>query len=141
MHNTTLQSYNNHNAFGMLQPNRHYTFSEEYKFGFQGQELENEEKGYGNTISFTFRDYDPRTGRMKSTDPLEREYPYYSPYAFSGNRVIDALEFEGLEPWQLNEINYMSKNGFRRHVNRMFSSYLENKNSVNVQTDCAKFQY
>jgi len=29
---------------------------------------------------------------------LTKKYPYYSPYAFSGNRVIDATELEGLEP-------------------------------------------
>jgi hypothetical protein len=31
-------------------------------------------------------------------DPLITKYPYYSPYTFSGNRIIDALELEGLEP-------------------------------------------
>lgn len=30
------------------------------------------------------------------------KYPFYSPYAFSGNRVIDALELEGLEPESVN---------------------------------------
>jgi hypothetical protein len=31
-------------------------------------------------------------------DPLFREYPFYSPYAFSGNEVISKIELEGLEP-------------------------------------------
>jgi hypothetical protein len=31
-------------------------------------------------------------------DPLFKKYPFYSPYAFSGNRVIDMIELEGLEP-------------------------------------------
>jgi len=31
-------------------------------------------------------------------DPLEKDYPYYSPYQFSGNRPIDKVELEGLEP-------------------------------------------
>jgi hypothetical protein len=31
-------------------------------------------------------------------DPLAAKYPYWTPYAFSGNRVIDMIELEGLEP-------------------------------------------
>ena len=32
-----------------------------------------------------------------ATDPLEKKYPWNSPYAFSENRVIDGVELEGLE--------------------------------------------
>jgi hypothetical protein len=41
--------------------------------------------------------HDPRVGRFFAIDPLFRKYPHNSPYAFSENRVIDAIEFEGLE--------------------------------------------
>lgn len=41
---------------------------------------------------------DPRLGRFFTIDPLTAEYPHYSPYQFSGNRVIDCIELEGLEP-------------------------------------------
>ena len=41
--------------------------------------------------------HDPRVGRFFATDPLEGKYPWYSPYQFSGNRVIDAIELEGAE--------------------------------------------
>lgn len=41
--------------------------------------------------------YDPRIGRFFAVDPLTEKYPYNSPYAFSENRVIDAVELEGLE--------------------------------------------
>ncbi len=43
--------------------------------------------------------HDPRIGRFFAVDPLTGKYPFYSPYAFSGNRVIDAIELEGLEPY------------------------------------------
>lgn len=36
-------------------------------------------------------------------NPLFREYPYNSPYAFSENRVIDGIELEGLEYLNYNE--------------------------------------
>jgi hypothetical protein len=41
--------------------------------------------------------HDPRVGRFFATDPLEENYSWNSPYAFSSNRVIDAVELEGLE--------------------------------------------
>lgn len=41
--------------------------------------------------------HDPRVGRFFSVDPLARDYPWNSSYAFSENRVIDGIELEGLE--------------------------------------------
>ncbi len=69
-----------------------------YRFGFQGQEQDDEVKGDGNSVNYKYRVHDPRLGRFLSIDPLAPEYPFYSPYVFSGNRVIDAVELEGLEP-------------------------------------------
>jgi hypothetical protein len=39
-----------------------------------------------------------RIGRFWSVDPLAAKYPHYSPYQFSGNRLTDMVELEGLEP-------------------------------------------
>ncbi len=55
-------------------------------------------KGAGNSVNFEYRMHDPRIGRFFARDPLASKYPWNSPYAFSGNRVIDAVELEGLEP-------------------------------------------
>ena len=41
--------------------------------------------------------HDPRVGRFFAIDPLFKDYPYNSTYAFSENRVMDAIELEGLE--------------------------------------------
>ncbi|MCF8374277.1 MAG: hypothetical protein K9H64_21830 [Bacteroidales bacterium] len=71
---------------------------DEYRFGFQGQEKDDEVKGAGNSINYKYRMHDPRIGRFFAVDPLTAKYPFYSPYAFSGNRVIDCIELEGLEP-------------------------------------------
>jgi hypothetical protein len=49
-------------------------------------------------LNYTYRMHDPRVGRFFAVDPLTKKYPYYSPYTFSGNRVIDAIELEGAEP-------------------------------------------
>ncbi|EID72758.1 YD repeat-containing protein [Imtechella halotolerans K1] len=48
-------------------------------------------------MNFTFRMYDPRLGRFFTVDPLSKQYPFYSPYQFSGNNVISHKELEGGE--------------------------------------------
>jgi len=91
-----ITSANDYFPFGSEMPGRSYN-SGEYRYGFQGQEKDDEVKGSGNSINYKYRIHDPRLGRFFSIDPLFREYPWNSTYAFSENRVIDALELEGLE--------------------------------------------
>jgi RHS repeat-associated protein len=69
----------------------------DYRYGFQGQEKDDEVKGEGNSINYKYRMHDPRIGRFFAVDPLAPKYPHNSPYAFSENRVIDGVELEGLE--------------------------------------------
>ncbi|WP_299897650.1 DUF6443 domain-containing protein [uncultured Aquimarina sp.] len=89
-------AYNDYYPFGMLLPNRNGNASE-YRYGFQGQEKDDEIKGEGNSVNFKYRMHDPRIGRFFAVDPLADEYSYNSPYAFSENRVVDGVEFEGAE--------------------------------------------
>lgn len=93
---TTLTDYN---CFGMEMEGRTYSesVSSKYPFGFQGQQSEDELYGEGNASFFKYRISDNRLGRFFSIDPLAAKYPHNSPYAFSENRVIDAIELEGLE--------------------------------------------
>jgi RHS repeat-associated protein len=80
----------------MLVPNR-YGNSGAYRYGFQGQEKDDELRGEGNSLNYTYRMHDPRVGRFFAADPLTKDYPWYSPYSFSGNKVIAFVELEGLE--------------------------------------------
>ena len=89
-----MKTYNY--PFGSFKPLRH-SGSNDYRFGFQGQEVDNEVKGDGNSVNYKYRINDPRLGRFLSIDPLSKDYPWNSPYAFSENRVIDGVELEGLE--------------------------------------------
>lgn len=68
-----------------------------YRFGFQGQENENDLYGTGNASTFKYRISDNRIGRFFSRDPLFKNYAWNSPYVFCENRVIDGVEMEGLE--------------------------------------------
>ncbi|MCJ8292757.1 MAG: hypothetical protein HRT58_22415 [Crocinitomicaceae bacterium] len=70
--------------------------------------------------------HDPRIGRFFTTDPLAAKYPHNSPYAFSENRVIDAVELEGLEScvgitsaWFITKIKAAIKLGDKKEVTRL----------------------
>ena len=89
-------TYSDYYPFGWIMPGRD-GLSDHYRYGFQGQERDDEVKGSGNSINYKYRVHDPRIGRFLSLDPLAKEYPHNSPYAFSENRVIDGVELEGLE--------------------------------------------
>ncbi|NJL77514.1 MAG: hypothetical protein HC892_23220 [Saprospiraceae bacterium] len=81
--------------FGMEMPGRNYSATSAlYRFAFNGQEKDRE----WNKTHFRFREYDERSGRMISVDPLSSVYPWYSPYQFAGNTPIWAIDTEGLQP-------------------------------------------
>lgn len=82
--------------FGSLMPARSASIGE-YRYGFQNQEIDNEVKGEGNSVSYRFRMYDTRIGRFLSIDPLTGKLPWNTPYSFAENRVIDGIDLEGLE--------------------------------------------
>ena len=74
--------------FGSLMPGRNFNAGE-YRYSFNGKEKDDEVMGVGNSLDFGARIYDSRTGRWKSPDPNEKEYPAYSTYnAFMNNPVI-----------------------------------------------------
>ena len=89
-------------------PARHANTGD-YRYGFQGQELDNEIKGEGSSYAYSARFHDPRIGRFFTTDPLERIYVWNSSYAFSENRVIDGVELEGAE--YIQRIHTINDNG------------------------------
>ncbi len=44
-------------------------------------------------------------------DPLTEDYPTWAPYVFSGNRVVEAKELEGLETWFSQDGSLATKAG------------------------------
>jgi RHS repeat-associated protein len=105
-----LQSYYNYYPFGMLQPKRHYTLAEEYNFGFNGKEMDNQisqqiDDGYGGLednagthYDFGARIYSSRLGRFFSLDPDMNKYPYMTPYCYAANSPILLIDINGLGP-------------------------------------------
>ncbi|WP_430405625.1 RHS repeat-associated core domain-containing protein [Fluviicola sp.] len=96
----TIMSYSDYDPFGTQQSGR--IGGEDYRFGFQGQEADDEIKGEGNSLNYEYRMHDPRTGRFFAVDPLAPKYPHNSPYAFSENKVVAWVELEGLETGDAN---------------------------------------
>ena len=102
-------------AFGAPLQGRTYS-SGNYRYGFNGKEKDDEVKGAGNEYAYGNRIYDPRLGRFLSVDPLQKDYPFWSVYQFSGNSPIkfadlDGLEItvKGIEPLQEAFINLLSE--------------------------------
>ncbi|RWY48519.1 RHS repeat-associated core domain-containing protein [Mucilaginibacter gilvus] len=98
-------------AFGMLQPGRQYTATGAgtYRYGFNGKENDNEVKKdasatHANIIGaqqdYGMRIYDPRLGRFLSVDPLNKNYPWYTPYQFAGNSPTAHIDLDGMEEIQ-----------------------------------------
>ena len=64
-----------------------------YRYSYQGQERQEDT----NWLTFKWRNYDPTIGRFFGVDILADRYQYQTPYAFSENKVINYVEWEGLE--------------------------------------------
>ncbi len=62
-------------------------FDSDYRFGFNGQEKDNEIAGIGNSMTATFWQYDTRLGRRWNVDPVVKTFE--SSYAtFGGNPIL-----------------------------------------------------
>lgn len=104
--------------FGSQMPGRDTTFASKlYRYGFQGQENDNDVEGVGNTLDFKYRIYDSRVGRFLSIDPYAQKYPWNSPYNFSEDRVGLGIELEGRELLDNNSAWFQMKmNGTKQVV-------------------------
>jgi RHS repeat-associated protein len=78
----------------MLVPNRHKA-GDDYRYGFNGMEKDDEVKGEGNSYDYGARLFDPRIARWFSTDALESKYPYLSTYSYAANNPILNVDFDG----------------------------------------------
>ncbi|HMG17057.1 MAG TPA: RHS repeat-associated core domain-containing protein, partial [Saprospiraceae bacterium] len=92
-----IWTVNDYYPFGSLMPGRNYAIIDQYRFGFNGKENDNEIKGKGNYQDYGMRAYDGRLGRFFSVDPLAKKYPELTPYQFASNTPIQAIDLDGGE--------------------------------------------
>ena len=90
-------SYSHYLPFGQVMPNRHGN-DNQYRYGYQGSEKDDEIKGNGNSYTTEFRQLDPRLGRWLSIDPLSAKYPGMSPYNSMNNNPIISNDVKGDSP-------------------------------------------
>ena len=94
-HIVTAQDYY---PFGMLSRVSLPGNDKSYAFGFNGKMNDNDVKGgLGNQQDYGMRIYDPRIGKFLSVDPLTKDYPWYTPFQFAGNKPIQFIDLDGLE--------------------------------------------
>lgn len=111
-----------------------------YRYGFQGQESDDEMKGEGNSYTTEFRQYDPRLGRWLSLDPLAGKYPEESPYCSFGNNPIYFIDTDGrfklpaYTDHQLKELGLTRQElvRFETIINNMIKVVESNNNLVDV---------
>ncbi len=80
-----------------------------------------------NTHEWRYRVSDPAIGRFWQVDPLTEDYMDWGPYVFSGNRLIDAVELEGLEPVRISLATEKNKNRSAFSSNVFVNSRLQNE--------------
>jgi RHS repeat-associated protein len=81
----------------MLQAGRS-KHTDEYRFGFQGQEADNKIGGLGQHTTAQFWEYDTWAVKRWNTDPLAHKYPEWSPYSAMANNPIMFFDADGREP-------------------------------------------
>ncbi|RED45636.1 RHS repeat-associated core domain-containing protein [Seonamhaeicola aphaedonensis] len=117
-------SYNDYYPFGMLQPNRHGS-SDSYRYGFQGQEKDDEVKGEGNSYDYGNRFHDPRIGRWLSLDAVSKAHQ--GNYNFASNSPIMLIDKGGDDDYYYDAITnsiYVIRNGAPHRF--FFTEYIFN---------------
>lgn len=97
---------------------------DDYRFGFNGMEKDDEIKGDGNSYTTLFRQYDPRIGRWMSIDPMMAKFPSLSPYNFSFNNPVLFTDPFGDEPVERygkvrRLFNWAIGNKLKNEINRI----------------------
>jgi len=82
-------------AFGMEMPGRKYQSASSHRYGFNGQEKDDEIAGSGNILTAEYWEYDARIGRRWNEDPVV--FDWQSPYACFNNNPIYFSDPKGLE--------------------------------------------
>jgi RHS repeat-associated protein len=92
-----VQAAYNYYPFGMTMPGRSMG-NNEYRYGFQGMESEDNLRGENNSYTTEFRQYDPRVGRWMSVDPKAGKFANVSPYVAFLNNPNYITDPRGDEP-------------------------------------------
>jgi RHS repeat-associated protein len=99
----TLNNIKLNYPFGSVISTRVYA-SKEYRYGFNGKEIDYTDEGMGgggSTYDYGFRIYNPNLAKFLSVDPLFKGFAWYTTYQFSGNKPIHCIDLDGLEEYNV----------------------------------------
>ena len=100
--------------FGMVMPGRSFSATNEYRYGFNGQERSTEINGSDNLYTAEFWQYDSRLGRRWNLDP--KPQPWESHYATFHNNPIFLSDFKGDVPGPGDRAkDYAKKNNIKNY--------------------------
>jgi RHS repeat-associated protein len=88
-------SYEEYHPFGTTsyRSGRTETETSQKRYKYVGKERDEETGLY----YYGFRYYAAWLCRFVSVDPLQFEYPYYTPFQYAGNKPINSIDLDGLE--------------------------------------------
>ncbi|OEK09132.1 hypothetical protein A8C32_10380 [Flavivirga aquatica] len=124
-------TYNDYYPFGQLLPNRHDE-THRYRYGFQGQEKDDEVKGEGNSYDYGARFHDPRVGRWLSLDAVSKSYQ--GNYNFASNSPIMLIDKGGDDDYYYDAITnsiYVIRNGAPHRF--FFTEHIFNESENGLQ--------
>ena len=116
-------------------PGRSYaTANTNYRFGFNGKELDKESPVQ---YAYGFRIYDPRLARFKSVDPITKDYPELTPYQFASNSPISGIDLDGLEYYYTSSGALLGKYGTSTEVRVVNAEFV--KKTYGIKTPISEF--
>ncbi|NOQ26263.1 MAG: hypothetical protein GQ564_12940 [Bacteroidales bacterium] len=94
-------SYEEYHPFGTTsyRSGRTETETSQKRYKYVGKERNEETRLY----YYGARYYAAWICRFVSVDPLQFEYPYYTPYQYAGNKPISYIDLDGLEEAKIND--------------------------------------
>lgn len=101
-----VQSMQDYYAFGMIMPGKSAS-TPSYRYGFQGQEKDDDISGSGNLNTAEFWQYDTRLGRRWNMDPVVKHHE--SPYAAFANNPIWLVDPNGKDTAKLHDVHIVVK--------------------------------
>jgi RHS repeat-associated protein len=91
-----VQTAMDYYPFGMTMPGRKYEPQNGYRYGFNGKEKDKDMNSL-TAYDYGFRIYNPGIGKFLSVDPLSKDYPWSSTYAFTENNPLENIDLDGTE--------------------------------------------
>jgi RHS repeat-associated protein len=74
---------------------RSFTAGNNYRYGFNGKEKDDDIAGESVNLNYDARIYDTRIAKWFSIDPLQSKYPGESPYIFTSDNPISFADLDG----------------------------------------------